>query len=50
MSGPGNNPAKTSRIGFLAGSGTKPNQTAGQKPDQLLTLDSVDSGWSEIER
>jgi hypothetical protein len=34
MSGPGNNPAKTMRFGFLAGSGTEPNRTAGHKPDR----------------
>jgi len=38
MSGPGNNTAKTERGGFLAGSGTEPNRTAGQNPDPLLTL------------
>ena len=33
MSGPGNNPAKTMRAAFLAGSGTEQNQTACQNPD-----------------
>jgi hypothetical protein len=34
MSGPGNKPARTMRFGFLPGSGTEPNRTAGQKPDR----------------
>jgi len=34
MSGPGNNPAKTKQFMFLAGFGTKTNQTAGQKLDR----------------
>jgi len=34
MSGPGNNPAKTQWVGYLAGFGTEPNRTAGQKPDR----------------
>jgi hypothetical protein len=38
VSGPGNNPAKTAQVGFLAGSGTKPNRTACENPDPLLTL------------
>jgi hypothetical protein len=33
MSGLGNNPAKTNWVSFLAGSGTKPNQTMGQQLD-----------------
>jgi hypothetical protein len=33
MSSLGNNPTKTERFGNLAGFRTKPNQTAGQKPD-----------------
>jgi hypothetical protein len=36
MSRPGNKPAKTMQVGFLAGSGTEPNQTAGQKSDRWL--------------
>jgi len=34
MSGLGNKPAKTQWVGSLAGSGTKPNQTASQNPDR----------------
>jgi hypothetical protein len=34
MSGPDNNPAKTMRFGFLAGSGTEQNRTAGPNPDR----------------
>jgi len=54
MSGPGNNPALTKSVRFLAGPGTEPNRTASQKPnrqpkteppagspDPLLTLDSM---------
>jgi len=33
MSGPGNKPAKTKRVGFLAGIGTELNQTGCQNPD-----------------
>jgi len=33
MSGPGNKPAKTQWVRFLAGSGTETNQTAGRNPD-----------------
>jgi len=41
MSGPGNKPTKTQRVGFLAGSGTEPNRTAGHNPDPLLTLTMI---------
>jgi len=33
MSSPGNNSAKTMRVGFLASSATELNRTAGQNPD-----------------
>jgi len=34
FSGPGNNPAKTKWVWWLAGFGTKPNRTTSQKPDR----------------
>jgi len=34
ISGPDNNPAKTKRVGFFAGSETEPNRTACQNPDR----------------
>jgi hypothetical protein len=34
MSVPGDNPAKTTRFGFLAGKRTEPNRTARQNPDR----------------
>ena len=34
MSGPGNNPAKTERVGFQVGSGTEPNRLSGPNPDR----------------
>jgi hypothetical protein len=33
MTGPGNKPAQTMQVGFLAWSGTELNQTASQTPD-----------------
>ena len=43
MSGPGNKPAKTNRVGFLDGSGTEPNRVSGPNPDPLLTLEKRDA-------
>jgi hypothetical protein len=45
MSGPGNNLLRQKLFGFFAGSGTELNRTAGQNPDPLLTLVSVETGY-----
>jgi hypothetical protein len=39
MSGPGNNPAKTTRVGFLAISGTEPNRT--EPPVKMRTASGL---------